>query len=187
MHIYLIPARTAAPPDTSPSLSSSRRLNFWFLSNMLTSQESVFEGWAKLRAASSLRRAIVVENTRERAFRMQGGFSPYKSRIAMGASPPLGGTSRIDIFNAQFQQQMASCIAQTVGTPACGVPRFNYLIAMNDHTNGMRTGDLSPQAMVADNDLMLGQLLQILSNSAIWPRIGILNAFFHQERVLPGS
>lgn len=86
----------------------------------------------------------------------------------LGAPPPLA-LSRIDVFNAQFQAQAASCTEQTIGTSACGVPRFNYLIAMNDHTNGTRSGDLTPKAMVADNDLMLGQLLQILSASPIWP------------------
>lgn len=86
----------------------------------------------------------------------------------LGATPPLA-LSRIDIFNAQFQLQVATCNTQTIGTAACGVPQFNYLIAMNDHTNGTRPGDLTPKAMIADNDLMLGQLVQIISNSAIWP------------------
>jgi hypothetical protein len=38
----------------------------------------------------------------------------------------------------------------------------------NDHTEGMRTGKLTPFAMVADNDLALGLLIEHISNSPIW-------------------
>ena len=32
------------------------------------------------------------------------------------------------------------------------LPRFNYLILFNDHTNGTTPGDYTPKANVADND-----------------------------------
>jgi hypothetical protein len=90
----------------------------------------------------------------------------------MGAAPALA-QSRIDVFNAEFTTQVASCTAATIGTAACLVPSFNYLIMTNDHTNGNGAGNRSPQAMVADNDLGIGQFVDIVSHSAIWPQTAI--------------
>ncbi|MEA2444552.1 MAG: hypothetical protein QOJ12_1844 [Thermoleophilales bacterium] len=75
-----------------------------------------------------------------------------------GTTGFASGTSRMDVFNTQFQQQVAS------GT----VPTFNYLILPNDHTNGTTPGGYTPRALIADNDLALGQLVQTISHSSIW-------------------
>jgi hypothetical protein len=40
----------------------------------------------------------------------------------------------------------------------------------SDHTNGTGTGSRDPLAMCADNDLGMGQLVQIISASKIWPQ-----------------
>ena len=69
-----------------------------------------------------------------------------------------GGTSRVNIFQSQFNQQVAA------GT----VPAFNYLILPNDHTNGTTPGAYTPQALIADNDLGLGQMVDVISHSSIW-------------------
>jgi DNA-binding beta-propeller fold protein YncE len=73
------------------------------------------------------------------------------------AGPP-NSQSRINSFQSQFQQQVAA------GT----VPRFNYLILFNDHTDGTTPGVYTPKANVADNDLALGQLVELVSQSSIW-------------------
>jgi YVTN family beta-propeller protein len=80
----------------------------------------------------------------------------------MGAPPPLAG-SHIDEFNAQFQLQLLS------GT----VPHFNYFTMPDDHTNGTGAGLIQPLSEVADNDLGVGQLVQIISHSSIWPQSAI--------------
>ncbi|MDE0855875.1 MAG: hypothetical protein OSA97_15785, partial [Nevskia sp.] len=80
----------------------------------------------------------------------------------MGAPPALAG-SHIDEFNAQFQAQLAA------GT----VPHFNYLTMPDDHTNGTGVGLIQPLSEVADNDLGVGQLVQIISHSKIWPESAI--------------
>jgi hypothetical protein len=80
----------------------------------------------------------------------------------MGAPPPLAG-SHIDEFNLQFQAQVAA------GT----VPQFNYLVMPDDHTNGTGAGLIQPLSEVADNDLGVGQLVQIISHSKIWPESAI--------------
>lgn len=77
----------------------------------------------------------------------------------MGAAPPLA-KSRIDVFNQNFTEQLAKG----------AVPQFNYLVLPNDHTTGVGNSSRDPLAMVADNDLGLGQLVQLISNSAIWPQ-----------------
>ena len=66
--------------------------------------------------------------------------------------------SRVRVFNEQFQSQLAA------GT----VPAFNYLILFNDHTNGTTPGDYTPRADLADNDLALGQVVELVSQSDIW-------------------
>ena len=80
----------------------------------------------------------------------------------MGHPPPLA-TSHIDEFNTEFTLQLLS------GT----VPRFNYFTMPDDHTNGTGAGLLQPLSEVADNDLGIGQLVQIVSNSSIWPQSAI--------------
>ncbi|MFN7955724.1 MAG: bifunctional YncE family protein/alkaline phosphatase family protein [bacterium] len=77
----------------------------------------------------------------------------------LGAAPPLA-KSRIDIFRPQFEAQV------TAGQ----VPHFNYLVLPSDHTTGPGNASRDPLAMVADNDLGLGQLVQIVSASSIWPQ-----------------
>jgi hypothetical protein len=70
----------------------------------------------------------------------------------------------MDVFAQQFRAQDAA------GT----VPTFNYLILPNDHTNGTSQGYPTPQAEIADNDLALGQLVDIVSHSSIWKDSAII-------------
>ena len=81
----------------------------------------------------------------------------------MTTGPP-DAQSRIGTFAPQFQAQVAN------GT----VPRFNYFILFNDHTDGSTPGTYTPKAMVADNDLALGQLVELVSQSPIWAESAIL-------------
>ncbi len=48
------------------------------------------------------------------------------------------------------------------------VPQFNSLRLPNNHTAGARVGMPTPRAMVAENDLALGKLIEHISNSPIW-------------------
>jgi DNA-binding beta-propeller fold protein YncE len=69
-----------------------------------------------------------------------------------------GALSRSECFKQKFTAQAAS------GT----VPAFNYLVLTNDHTNGLAAGRRTPQAMVADNDYALGQIVDTISHSNVW-------------------
>jgi DNA-binding beta-propeller fold protein YncE len=80
----------------------------------------------------------------------------FDSSLPPGA--PSGSYSRIDSFRARFADQLA----------AHSVPTFNYLCMTCDHTRGTQTGFPIPTAMVADNDLALGQFVDTISHSRIW-------------------
>jgi DNA-binding beta-propeller fold protein YncE len=48
------------------------------------------------------------------------------------------------------------------------LPRLNTLRLINDHTEGLHKGAHTPTAMVADNDLAVGQFIEYLSKSPVW-------------------
>jgi len=92
-----------------------------------------------------------------------------------GCTPPLGSancwtdsgtigtdktsaTSRLDYFENTFQQQLKTN----------SVPALNVFIMPNDHTQGTTPGVTTPSAQVADNDLGVGQLAEVISHSKIW-------------------
>ena len=54
------------------------------------------------------------------------------------------------------------------------MPHLNILTLNNDHTNGTRPGSPTPRAMVADNDLALGRMVEALSKSRFWAKSVIL-------------
>ena len=53
------------------------------------------------------------------------------------------------------------------------LPQFIVLRLPNDHTIGTRVGKKTPTAMVADNDLALGQIVETISNSKFWSESAI--------------
>jgi hypothetical protein len=81
----------------------------------------------------------------------------FDSSLPAGAPP--GSYSHVDSFRTRFESQLAT------GT----VPTFNYLCLTSDHTRGTQPGFPIPSAMVADSDLALGQLVDMISHSKIWP------------------
>ena len=52
-------------------------------------------------------------------------------------------------------------------------PRFTIMRLPNDHTAGTRPGASTPRAMVADNDIALGKVIEALSHSIFWPKMAI--------------
>ena len=49
------------------------------------------------------------------------------------------------------------------------LPQLSIIHLPNDHTCGTRPGYPTPRAMVADNDLALGRIVQTISHSRFWP------------------
>jgi YVTN family beta-propeller protein len=54
-----------------------------------------------------------------------------------------------------------------------GMPRLQVLRLGNDHTSGTRAGTRTPTAMVADNDLALGMIVEAVSHSKFWGETAI--------------
>ncbi len=48
------------------------------------------------------------------------------------------------------------------------MPRLTILRLPNDHTYGTRVGKPTPTALVADNDLALGRVVEAVSKSKFW-------------------
>jgi len=53
------------------------------------------------------------------------------------------------------------------------MPRLQIVRLPGDHTAGTRPGHHTPRAMLADNDLALGRLVEAVSHSRFWPRVAI--------------
>ncbi|HXJ93658.1 MAG TPA: bifunctional YncE family protein/alkaline phosphatase family protein [Terriglobia bacterium] len=53
------------------------------------------------------------------------------------------------------------------------LPQLTVMHLPNDHTRGTQPGRFTPRAMVADNDLALGRLVEIVSHSRFWPETAI--------------
>ncbi|HYV39183.1 MAG TPA: alkaline phosphatase family protein, partial [Gemmataceae bacterium] len=52
-------------------------------------------------------------------------------------------------------------------------PQLSILRLPNDHTSGTRAGKLTPTAMVAENDLALGMIVEAISKSMFWNETAI--------------
>ncbi len=50
------------------------------------------------------------------------------------------------------------------------LPNLVYIYLPNDHTGGTRPGEPTPRAMVADNDLAVGQVVEAITKSKFWPK-----------------
>ncbi|MEO6213810.1 MAG: bifunctional YncE family protein/alkaline phosphatase family protein [Vicinamibacterales bacterium] len=85
---------------------------------------------------------------------LQGRFHP--------AYPPydldIADNVRVDVWLREFQE------FERTGE----LPRLNILRLGNDHTSGTRPGSWTPRAMVAENDLALGRVVEAVSRSRFW-------------------
>ena len=111
--------------------------------------------------------------------RSYGAFVEHTSRSAAGdvvataAVPGLTGrvapsyagwdlditdAKRVDNWLLEFRQYEANG----------DLPSLNIIRLPNDHTAGTRTGSPTPRAMVADNDVALGRVVEAISASAYW-------------------
>ena len=75
--------------------------------------------------------------------------------------------SRFAEWNREFQLMLAQDPAGGA-VPALMTVRFHH-----DHTQGFSPGKFSPRAEVADNDYAVGQLVEAVSHSPIWPHTAI--------------
>ncbi|MBV9439782.1 MAG: hypothetical protein JOZ24_07305, partial [Candidatus Eremiobacteraeota bacterium] len=71
--------------------------------------------------------------------------------------------SRFDEWKREFDAFEAS------GT----LPQLEIMRFPRDHTSGTRAGRPTPQAMVADNDVAVGRLVEAVSHARDWPSIAV--------------
>ena len=84
----------------------------------------------------------------------------YRGADAVGA---LTDVERFELWAEEFRQFEQSG----------ELPRFQVLSLPNDHTLGTRPGKPTPAAMLADNDLALGKIVETVSRSRFWPSTAI--------------
>lgn len=65
---------------------------------------------------------------------------------------------RFEIFKQKFEEHVKKN----------DLPALNTLWVTDDHTAGSATGSPTPQAMVADNDLAVGKIVDLISHSKYW-------------------
>ena len=78
---------------------------------------------------------------------------------------PENSTGLPDLIRAaEFQRDLGEF--EKRGT----LPNLLILTLANDHTNGTRPGAPTPRAMVAQNDLAIGQMVEAISKSRFWSK-----------------
>jgi YVTN family beta-propeller protein len=75
--------------------------------------------------------------------------------------------SRFAEWNREFQMMLAK------DASGGAVPALMMLRVGNDHTTGAKAGKHKPVGYVADNDYAVGQIVEAISHSAIWPHCAI--------------
>jgi len=85
---------------------------------------------------------------------LEGHFCPYFTSW----DTDVKDTTRVTQWKREFDSLVATG----------SLPRLNTLRLINDHTEGLRKGALSPLSMVADNDLAVGLFIEHLSKSPVW-------------------
>jgi DNA-binding beta-propeller fold protein YncE len=109
-------------------------------------------------------------------------YRSYGEWIRNGKTPDDPGTASVKALEGHFDPWFRSYdldypdakrtdrfIEELKGFEKKGeMPRFIVLRLPNDHTYGARVGKPTPTAMVAENDLALGRLVEAISRSKFW-------------------
>jgi YVTN family beta-propeller protein len=91
-------------------------------------------------------------------------IEPVK-KILSSAYPSYGSHEFPDVVRAaEFIKELNYYETQSGDQ----LPELMVMALPNDHTAGTREGCPTPRAMVADNDLALGQIIEVLSKSRFW-------------------
>jgi DNA-binding beta-propeller fold protein YncE len=98
---------------------------------------------------------------------------PGKANIATleGHFDPMYRSYDLDYMDIDRAKRFAERLAQFDRED--NLPQFVVLRIGNDHTSGTRIGKKTPTAMVADNDVALGQIVETISKSRYWKESAI--------------
>jgi len=79
-------------------------------------------------------------------------------------------TDRVAVFLREFREYEKNFDSDD---PDKRLPNFIVMSMPEDHTRGTQPGAFTPQAMVANNDYAIGQLVDAVSHSRYWPNTAI--------------
>jgi hypothetical protein len=92
---------------------------------------------------------------------LEGHFHPtYMGSDAIGR---MSDSRRLELWLAEFRQFEARG----------EMPRFTVMSLPGDHLLGTRPGVQTPRAMMAENDLVLGKIVEAISHSRFWPQTAV--------------
>jgi DNA-binding beta-propeller fold protein YncE len=109
-------------------------------------------------------------------------YRSYGEWINNGKTPADPGTARVKALEGHFDpgfrgfdldymdQKRADRFIEELGRfeQDGEMPRFIVMRLPNDHTTGTKVGKPTPTAMVADNDLALGRVVEAVTKSKFW-------------------
>jgi YVTN family beta-propeller protein len=90
---------------------------------------------------------------------LQGNFDPWYRCFDLG----YPDAKRADRFISELKRFES----------AGDMPRLQIVRLPNDHTAGAVPGKLTPTALVADNDLAVGRVVEAVSHSKFWPQAAV--------------
>jgi YVTN family beta-propeller protein len=79
-------------------------------------------------------------------------------------------TDKVAVFLREFTEDVAHYDS---ADPQKRLPNLVVMSMPEDHTMGTKPGEYTPQAMVANNDYAIGQLVDAVSHSPYWPNTAI--------------
>jgi YVTN family beta-propeller protein len=123
----------------------------------------------------------------DRARQAGVSYRSYGEFVNDAPSPTAPGTTRVPALAGHFDEWYPSFdltvndvkradrfISELKRFEAEGdMPRLQILRLPNDHTYGATRGQKTPTALVGDNDLALGRLVEAVSQSRFWPSTAI--------------
>jgi hypothetical protein len=103
----------------------------------------------------------------------QGKPIPFTNETTISSVRPIMAPTYPCYDGASFADQIRAddFIKELAGfekLPGDKLPQLMILALPADHTAGLREGFPTPRAMVADNDLALGKIIEALSKSRFW-------------------
>ena len=99
--------------------------------------------------------------------------APGAGALAGHVSPRYGGkrdTDNIAVFLSEFREYEKNYDSPDANKR---FPNFVVMSMPEDHTKGTAPGAFTPQAMVANNDYAIGQLVDAVTHSRYWPHTAI--------------
>jgi YVTN family beta-propeller protein len=159
------------PFDGSDPLAYSARGFIWDAALARGKSVAVFGeyaprlGWDQMGRVDLLRRWKAGE-TFSNLWNTKSPIPPLDS--ALVRSFPAYTMAVPDVVRAQL------FIETLKGYTAAGkMPHLTLIQLPSNHTSGTTPGMTTPKAMVADNDLAMGQVVEALTNSPFWPKMAI--------------